>query len=172
MTWSVQSNVFWELLEINNYEEIFLFVLSISLISLFLFIYIYCHPHTDCFVVSQLFSVARHVGSLKLGSKPAQLDVRLSIRPLGQRVYHVCHYTLNIRYYVATTTEAAALVCLHFIPYRIPKCSLRSKSFALWKQQPKIPSPKCSTPIGKRIYTYIYIYIYIYIRRLTSKPQF
>ena len=25
----------------------------------------------DCFVVSQLFSVARHVGRLKLGSKPA-----------------------------------------------------------------------------------------------------
>ena len=23
--------------------------------------YIYCHPQTDCFVVSQLFSVARHM---------------------------------------------------------------------------------------------------------------
>ena len=28
------------------------------------------HPQTVCFVVSQLFSVARHVGRLKLGSKP------------------------------------------------------------------------------------------------------
>ena len=27
----------------------------------------YCHPHTDCFVVSQLFSVAKHIGCLKLG---------------------------------------------------------------------------------------------------------
>ena len=26
-------------------------------------IYIYCHPQTDCFVVSQLFSVARHIES-------------------------------------------------------------------------------------------------------------
>ena len=46
--------------------------------------YIYCHPHTDCFIVSQFFSVARHVGRLKLGSKPAQLYARLSIIPLIQ----------------------------------------------------------------------------------------
>ena len=39
--------------------------------------HIYRHPQTDCFVVSQLFSVARHVGRLKLGSKPAQLYVDL-----------------------------------------------------------------------------------------------
>ena len=32
---------------------------------------VYCHPQTECFVVSQHFSVARHVGRLKLGSKPA-----------------------------------------------------------------------------------------------------
>ena len=54
----------------------------------FIYIYIYCHPQTDCFfVVSQLFSVARHVGRLKLGSKLAQLYI--SIRPLDQQVYHV-----------------------------------------------------------------------------------
>ena len=27
-----------------------------------IYIYIYCHPQTDCFIVSQLFSVARHAG--------------------------------------------------------------------------------------------------------------
>ena len=36
-----------------------------------IYIYIYSHPQTNCFVVSQLFSVARHVGRLKLGSKPS-----------------------------------------------------------------------------------------------------
>ena len=51
---------------------------------LYIYIYIYCHPQTDCFVVSQLFSVARRIGRLKLGSKPTQLYVRISIRPLGQ----------------------------------------------------------------------------------------
>ena len=40
---------------------------------------IYCHPLTDCGVVSQLFTVARHVGVFKLGLKPAQLYVKLSI---------------------------------------------------------------------------------------------
>ena len=37
-----------------------------------------CHLQTDCFVVSQLFSVARHAGCFKLESKLA----RLSILPL------------------------------------------------------------------------------------------
>ena len=93
--------------------------------------------------VSQLFSVARHVGRLKLGSKPSQLYVRLSIRPHGLQVYHVGKGI--IRYY--TPIGAAAFVCLHFIPYLIPECSIRSKSFALCERQ-----PECSTPMGERIY--------------------
>ena len=49
-----------------------------------IYIYIYSHPQTaERFVLSELFSVARHVGRLKLGSKPAQLYVRLSILPLS-----------------------------------------------------------------------------------------
>ena len=41
------------------------------------YIYIYSNPQTDCFVVSLLFNVARHVGHFKLGSKPAQLYIML-----------------------------------------------------------------------------------------------
>ena len=51
--------------------------------------YIYCNPQTECLVVSQHFGMARHVASLKLGWKPAQLYSRLSIRPLGQQAYHI-----------------------------------------------------------------------------------
>ena len=58
-----------------------LFCLQSIYLSIYIYIYIYCHPQTDCFVVPQLFSLARHVGHSKLGSKPAQLYVRLSIRP-------------------------------------------------------------------------------------------
>ena len=76
----------------------------------------YCHTQTDCFVVSQLFSVARHVGRLKLGSKPAQLYVRLSIRQPGQKVYYVGKGIM--RYHVATA--AAPFVCLHFILFTQP----------------------------------------------------
>ena len=37
------------------------------MIDIYIITYIYRHPQTDCFVVSQLFSVARFP---KLGSKP------------------------------------------------------------------------------------------------------
>ena len=56
---------------------------------IYIYIYIYILSYTDCFVVSQLFSVVGHVGCLKLGEKLDQLCVRLSIRPLGQQAYHV-----------------------------------------------------------------------------------
>ena len=54
-----------------------------------IYIYIYCHPQTDCFVLSELFSVARHAGRLMPWSKPVQHHVRLSLRPLGQQADHV-----------------------------------------------------------------------------------
>ena len=45
--------------------------LSLSHIYIYIYIYIYiCYPQTDCFVVSQFFSVVRHAGRFKLGSKP------------------------------------------------------------------------------------------------------
>ena len=79
---------------------------SMYLSYIYIYIYIYCHPQTDCFVVSQLFSVAKHVGRLSLGSKPAQIYVRLSIIPLSQQANHVSSGI--IRHYVV------AFVCLHF----------------------------------------------------------
>ena len=45
-------------------------------------LYIYCHPPTDCFVLSELFSVARQVGRSEPGSKPIQHYARLSLRLL------------------------------------------------------------------------------------------
>ena len=82
---------------------------DITHIYIYIYIYIYCHPQIDCFVLSELFSVARHVGCSKPGSKPIQLYVRLTLRPLGQQAYHVWLREF-FRYYVAT---AAASVCLH-----------------------------------------------------------
>ena len=38
--------------------------------------HIYCHPQTDCFVVSQLFSVARHEGCFKLELKRSDLKCK------------------------------------------------------------------------------------------------
>ena len=74
--------------------------------NIYIYIYIYSHRQIDCFVVSQLFSVARHVGRLMLGSKPGQLFVWLSTIPLGQQANHVSSGI--VRHYVV------AFVSLHF----------------------------------------------------------
>ena len=79
--------------------------LTLSL-SLSKYIYVYCHLQTDCFIVLQHFSVARHVGCFKPGLKPAQPYVRLSIILLNHQSIYV---SLGIiRHYVV------AFVCLHF----------------------------------------------------------
>ena len=96
-------------------------------IYIYIYIYIYCHPQTDGFLISQLFSLARHVGRLKLGSKSAQIYVRLSIIPLSHQANHVSSGIL--RHYVV------AFFCLHFLPYRIPEGSIHSKSFGLCEWQ-------------------------------------
>ena len=58
-------------------------------LSIYISIYLNSHSQTDCFVLSQFFNVARHAGCFKLGSKPAQLYVRLSILPLSHRMTYV-----------------------------------------------------------------------------------
>ena len=40
------------------------------LFLIYIYIYICCHPKTDCFIKSQLFSVARHAWCFKMGLKP------------------------------------------------------------------------------------------------------
>ena len=72
--------------------------------------YIYCNPQTDCFVLSELFSVARHAGRSKPESKPVQLYVRLSFRPLGHQADHVGYG--NFKVFILAT---AAFVYI-FIP--------------------------------------------------------
>ena len=90
---------------------------------LYTYIHIYCHPQTHCFVLSELFSVARHAGRSKTGSKPVQLFVRLSFRPLGHQA--LAKGILRYLFYINT-------LFTFFIPYRLPECSiLFSKSFAL-----------------------------------------
>ena len=61
---------------------------------------IYCHQQTDCFVLSQLFNVARHVGRLKLGSKHTQLYVRHSIIPPSQQTNDASSGTIYIYIYI------------------------------------------------------------------------
>ena len=55
----------------------------------FIYKYTYSHPQTDCFVLSELFSVVRHAGRSKPGSKPVQRYVRLCFRPLVHQADNV-----------------------------------------------------------------------------------
>ena len=50
--------------------------------------YIVIHRQTG-FVLSELFSVAGHAGRSKPGSKPVQLYVRLSFKPVGHQADYV-----------------------------------------------------------------------------------
>ena len=111
-----------------------------------IYIYIYCHPQIDCFILSELFSGTRHVGCSKPGSKPVQLYVRLSLRPLGQQVYHVGKGSF-LRYYVAA---AAASVCLHF--YALSATRVLNSFEELYIMQVAIYA--CT-------YTLIYVCVYV-----------
>ena len=68
--------------------------------------YIYCHPLIDCFIESQLFSVARNVGRFVMGLKHAQLFIRLCIFLLSHQSTYVSSGL--IRHYVVD------FACLHF----------------------------------------------------------
>ena len=114
----------------------------------YIYIYIYsCHPQTDCFIVSQLFCAARHVGRLKLGSKPAQLYVRLSIISRSQQANHVSSGI--IRHYVV------AFICLHF-------ALLDNGVINSFEEL-------CIMRVAAVISFTMYIYIYIYILSFTDR---
>ena len=104
-----------------------------------IYIYIYRHPQTYCFVVSRLFSVAKHVGRLKLESKPTQLYVRLCIIPLSPQANHIS--SRIIRHYVV------AFLCLHFclIRYQSVQFIRRALHYASGSRQSDAPSRGLST---------------------------
>ena len=97
---------------VKTLKIIMLFMFWLPFLFVYICIYKYCHPQTECFVLSELSSVAGHEGRSKLGSKPVQLYARLHLRPLGPT--SVPRWLREFfRYYVATAV-AAASVCLHF----------------------------------------------------------
>ena len=72
----------------------------------YIYIYLYCHPQTDCFIVSQLISVASHAGRFNLGLKPGQLYVRVRIIPLSPQSTYVSSGMIR--------HDVVAFTCLHF----------------------------------------------------------
>ena len=82
---------------------------------------IYNHIQTDCFIVSQLFSIARHVWRLKLGSKPAQLYVRHSIKPLGQQANYISSVIIRLYFY---TTQSSSFTSMQLNGFKYSNLTL------------------------------------------------
>ena len=87
---------------------------------IYIYIYIYSHLQRDCFVVSQRTNVARHAGRFKLGSKPAQLNVKLSIIPLSHHSTYVSSGI--IRHYVVATYIMRVFIRYHLVAIYIYIC--------------------------------------------------
>ena len=121
-------------------------------IYIYIYIYIVIHRQTVSFYQNSSVwldthvarsSVARHARRSKPGSKPVQLY----LRPLGHQADHREFF----KYLFSNSSSSLHFVYI-FIPYRLPECSILSKSFALCERRPTIPSPDGSTPMGERIY--------------------
>ena len=113
-------------------------------LNLYIYIYIYCHPQTDCFVVSQLFSVARHARFSKLGSKHGWLIYQPKILPHSYKETSISEGILNS--YVSLLFVLFFLFT--YIRLTATESLTHSKSLALHKWQPLLLSPESSTPQG------------------------
>ena len=132
--------------------------------------HIYSHPQTDCFVLSELFSVARHVGRSKPVSKPIQLYVRLSLRPLGQQEYHVREF---LRYSCSNSSSVRLFTFLCPIGYQSAQFFRRAFHYAndgrqFLRQRAQcvcmcVCVCVCVCEISRKYVKYMPLYIYIYI---------
>ena len=89
------------------------YCLSLGYIYIYIYI-IYCHPQTDCFMVSQHFSVAREARFPKLGSKPVHIHT---------------HVYIYIYIYICMCVCVCVYVCVHraqWVNYRL--------NYAKWKE--------------------------------------
>ena len=109
----------------------------------YIYIYIYCHPQTDCFIVSQLFSVARPTRCFKLRSKPWWIYVSrtsCSISIVILRVSEGILYIYLSTYMLLATKRAqfvlrAMPVYIYIYVYimiRINNCLTNQKLLKCW----------------------------------------
>ena len=124
--------------------------------SVYIYLYIYCHPQRDCFVLSELFSVARQARFLKVGSKPGWLKRQDSTTlPRGDQ----------------RKRRKLKRLCITFV-YIYPLNgyqelnSFEEPSFTLVATITSLVRELTPPGVGEHIYCHLCIYIYIYIVRL------
>ena len=110
-----------------------------------IYIYIVIHRQT-CFVLSELFRVARQARFPKLGSEPAWFKLQAKILPLSHEENSASEENLN--------AYVSQLFLFTYVLFTTTESSIHMKSLALrWWQT-----------IYFSRYIYIYIYIYLCVR--------
>ena len=92
-----------------DYTDKFCLYYLMKYIYIYIYIYIYCHPHADCFVVSQVFSVAKHARFPKLGSNPGCLKRQSKILPRGNQRKQMKFKRLCITFVLFTYISLTAI---------------------------------------------------------------
>ena len=109
--------------------------LSTYFYYIYIYIYIVIHRQT-CFVLSELFSVARQDRFPMLGSKPDWLKRQCKILPLGHEETSASEGNLN--------AYASHLFLFTYIRLTATESSIHLKNLAWRKWQPLLPSPESS----------------------------
>ena len=93
-------------------------------VCIYIYIYIYIVIHRQiCFVLSELFSVARPARFLKLWSKPSWLKRQSKIQPLSHKETSACEGNLN--------AYVSHLFLFTYIRLTATESSIHMKSLAL-----------------------------------------
>ena len=137
-------------------------------IYIYTYIYIYCYRSTDCFVVSQLISGARHVRYLKLGPKSGWLYVsRISYHTIISKLNGNCFA------WVLNSWDIYVYIYNHSMSKPFYKRSFsrnhKNNNRNVYNH-PSIPTPLCnqkflknsSLPVQQKSYSMMLLAIYIY----------
>ena len=131
--------------------------------------HIYCHPQTDCFVVSQLFSMARHAIFSKLESKPETLIHPNALPFASGNRYFLCPRAKHHGVGEAFVYGRKHLGRKHRTIPLPSKSRHKKNNKETWKNKIKNNSVPSSWSIYVRIHTHTHTqarahtYIYIYV---------
>ena len=95
--------------------------------EIYIYIYIYIYPQTNCFVVSQVFSVARLARCFKLGLKPSWLYINQISYPRAIIILSVSKGIFYIYNFYIYTVSYWSAPCSHI------KWNLQN-DFKLWQR--------------------------------------
>ena len=131
---------------INTYILTYTHTHTHTYIYIYIYIHIVIHRQTVSFYQNSSVWLDTQ-DSRSRDRNPSNLYARLSHRPLKRTTLAKGIF----QRYLFSNSSSSRLFTF-FKPYRLPECSILSKSFALCERRPTISSPECSTSMGESIY--------------------